>query len=208
MKMKLVVLGATGDIGLEVIKHSIERGHRSRRLCARRRTYARLPIALELLRETCWTQMSWRKSSKVRMPSCPGLVRETRLPNYSRMVQAFGETLTSAMSRASVRRAIAVSAAFLFKDAVIPSSLPLRPAILCAAGCRSNSNGDHSLSGRARSDDRATTAADRLCADEQISGARKASAPFRFRDFPRRRCGFHDQDRREPFVRRQGSRSV
>jgi len=72
--LKLVVLGATGGTGLELVKQALGRGHAVT-------AFVRLPerlrssgTALTSGKETCWTVRHYRRSFKVTTRSCQDLV--------------------------------------------------------------------------------------------------------------------------------------
>jgi putative NADH-flavin reductase len=119
--MNLLVLGATGGIGIEIIRQSIARGHAVTafvRAPERLRDFAdRISIATgEALSATELSRVM-RGHDAVLSAFGP------RLPiakTDAHLLRQFAASLTNAMNQASVRRAIVVSTAFLFKDALMP----------------------------------------------------------------------------------------
>jgi len=119
--MKLVVLGATGGTGLEIVRQSIQRGHQVT-------AFVRNPERL--------------KSFHDRISVIPGdLLNHSELacaiqahdavlsafgPRYpvakseAHLLERFAVALTSAMLQVGVKRVAVESVAFLFKDAIIP----------------------------------------------------------------------------------------
>jgi putative NADH-flavin reductase len=120
-KMKLVVLGATGGTGLEIVRQAIQHGHSVTAL-------VRSPDALKpfanriavrqgnLLNSTDLEQALQGHDAVVSAfgPRAPVSKQDEDL------LQRFAVALTSAMPRAGVRRAVVESVAFLFKDSILP----------------------------------------------------------------------------------------
>jgi putative NADH-flavin reductase len=119
--MKLVVLGATGGIGMEVIQQAITRGHSVTAV-------ARSP---ERLREFA----SPIDVARANLLDCGEL--KTAIAGHDAVLSAFGprtpirkddahllrdfaKALTCAMTQARVSRVVMVSVAFLFKNAILP----------------------------------------------------------------------------------------
>ncbi len=119
--MKLLILGATGGVGREIVTQAIERGHK---LTA----FVRAPESLE----TFASRIDIVRGDPL---NCPALARVmeghdavisgfgARVP-YSKadanLLQRFALALTKAMLHAGMPRAVIVSMAFLFKDAIFP----------------------------------------------------------------------------------------
>jgi putative NADH-flavin reductase len=120
-KMKLVVLGATGGTGLEIVRQAIQHGHAVTAL-------VRSPDGLKQFAN----RIAVRRGNLL---NCTDL--EQALQGHDAVVSAFGPrvpvskqdadllqrfavALTSAMPRAGVRRAVVESVAFLFKDSILP----------------------------------------------------------------------------------------
>ncbi len=119
--MKLVVLGATGGTGLELVRQSIERGHEVTAV-------VRSPEALEPFRD----RISIKRSNLLDTAQLAEAIRGydailsgfgPRVPlakSDTNLLRDFALTLTTAMSRAGVHRVIVISTAFLFKDSIVP----------------------------------------------------------------------------------------
>ena len=119
--MRLFVLGATGGIGLELVKQAIERGHSITafvRTPDRLKSLAgRIHIAEGNLLDS--RQIAAALSGHDVILSAFG----PRLPiaqSDAHLLRDFATALTEAMSLSNVRRALVVSTAFLFKDALLP----------------------------------------------------------------------------------------
>jgi putative NADH-flavin reductase len=119
--MKLLVLGATGGTGIEMVRQALERGHSVSALV---RSPGKLNefngrIRIEpgdLLNPTILQEAITGKDA-VLSPFGP------RLPlkdGEETLLRRFSSALAVAMTNATVQRIILVSTAFLFKDAIIP----------------------------------------------------------------------------------------
>jgi putative NADH-flavin reductase len=119
--MKLLVLGATGGIGIEVVRQALEHHHMVTafvRAPERLRPFAgRITVVQgnlldhhELARVTVG-QDAVLSAFGPRVPVGKG---------EAHLLRDFGNALIDAMRQAQVRRGLVVSTAFLFKDAVIP----------------------------------------------------------------------------------------
>jgi putative NADH-flavin reductase len=117
--MKLVVLGATGGIGLEVVKQATDRGHSVT-------AFVRAPERLESFRERiAVTRGDLLNSAELaKVLEGQDAVLSSFGPRDPRangnLLQSFASALTKAMLHSSTRRVIVVSVAFLFKDSIIP----------------------------------------------------------------------------------------
>jgi putative NADH-flavin reductase len=119
--MKLVVLGATGGTGLEIVRQALERGHSVS-------AFVRSPEKLKPFQDRiAITQGNLLDSAELaqvfRGHDAVVSGFGPRLPiskGDADLLRRFAIALTKAMLQASVRRAAVESTAFLFKDAVIP----------------------------------------------------------------------------------------
>lgn len=119
--MKLVVLGATGATGLEIVRQALERGHSVTAL-------VRSPEPLKPFGD----RISVKQGDLLNSADLEQVIQGhdavlsgfgPRLPVSkadAHLLQQFATALTGAMLRAGVRRAIVESVAFLFKDSIIP----------------------------------------------------------------------------------------
>jgi putative NADH-flavin reductase len=119
--MKLVVLGATGATGLEIVGQALERGHSVTAL-------VRSPERLKPFGD----RISVKQGDLLNSADLDRVIQGhdavlsgfgPRLPVSkadAHLLQQFATALTSAMLRAGVRRAVVESVAFLFKDSIIP----------------------------------------------------------------------------------------
>ena len=119
--MKLVVLGATGATGLEIVRQALERGHSVAAL-------VRSPERLKRFAD----RISVKHGDLLNSADLEQVIRGheavisgfgPRLPVSkadAHLLEQFATALTSAMLQAGVRRAVVESVAFLFKDSIIP----------------------------------------------------------------------------------------
>lgn len=119
--MKLVVLGATGRTGIELVRESLKRGHS---VTAFVRNGARLSEFQGRVRVVEGDLLDRGALAKVLEnhdavlsgfgPRAPIAKSDTHL------LELFAVVLTGAMQDAKVRRLVIISAAFLFKDSIVP----------------------------------------------------------------------------------------
>jgi putative NADH-flavin reductase len=119
--MKLVVLGATGGTGIEIVRQAIERGHSVTAL-------VRSPDRLKEFRD----RIAFRKGDLLNSVDLEQSIQGhdavlsgfgPRVPVSkadAHLLQQFAVALTGAMLHAGVRRVVVESVAFLFKDSVLP----------------------------------------------------------------------------------------
>lgn len=119
--MKLIVLGATGGTGLEIVRQAIEHGH-SVTACVRS------PERLKPFQDRITIKQGDLLDSAELEPVIHGhdavlSAFGPRVPVSkadANLLRQFAVALTSAMLRAGVGRVVVESMAFLFKDSVIP----------------------------------------------------------------------------------------
>ncbi len=119
--MKLVVLGATGGTGLEIVRRAVEHGHS---VTAFVRSPERLKPFQDRITVTQGDLLNNAQLERV-IQGHDGVVSGfgPRVPVSkadANLLQQFAVALTSAMLRAEVRRVVVESVAFLFKDSIIP----------------------------------------------------------------------------------------
>lgn len=136
--MKLVVLGATGGTGLEIVRQAMERGHAVTALVRspeRLKPFGdRITVKQGDLLNSADLQRVIQGHDAVVSGFGP------RLPISkadAHLLQQFADALTRAMLQTSVRRVVVESVAFLFKDSVLPPAYLLGrllfPAIVADA---------------------------------------------------------------------------
>jgi putative NADH-flavin reductase len=119
--MKLLVLGATGGIGLEIVRQAAERNHtvtafvrspeRLKSIAARFGVIQGDPLNRAELARAMEDQDAVLSGLGPRVP-----IAKTD----ATLLQRFGVALSDAMREVGIRRAVIVSTAFLFKDSIIP----------------------------------------------------------------------------------------
>jgi putative NADH-flavin reductase len=119
--LKLIVLGATGGIGFEIVRQAIERGHSVT-------AFVRSPERLEGF-QGCITIKQGDPLNSLQLERAieghDAVVSGfgPRVPvakTDAKLLRDFADALTSAMQRAAVKRVVVVSTAFLFRDSIIP----------------------------------------------------------------------------------------
>ena len=119
--MNLVVLGATGSTGPEIVRQAIEYGHSVT-------AFVRSPERLKPFRDRISVKQGNLLDAAELEPVIKGhdavlSAFGPRVPiakGDANLLRQFAVVLTTAMPRAGVRRVVVESVAFLFKDAIIP----------------------------------------------------------------------------------------
>ena len=124
--MKLLVLGATGGTGLEIVRQALERGHSVTALV---RSPERLrPFQDRIVIKQGDLLDSTELESVIHGHDAVVSAFGPRLPVSkadANLLQRFALSLTGAMAHAGVRRAVVESVAFLFKDSIVPPAYVL-----------------------------------------------------------------------------------
>jgi putative NADH-flavin reductase len=120
-RMKLVVLGATGGTGMEIVRRAIQHGHSVT-------AFVRSPERLKQFRE----QITIRQGDLLNSVELEKVIQGhdavvsgfgPRVPIAkadANLLEQFAIALTRAMVHVRVRRVIVESVAFLFKDSIVP----------------------------------------------------------------------------------------
>jgi putative NADH-flavin reductase len=125
--MKILVLGATGGIGLEIVRQGLEHGHEITAFVRARGRLEALDGRITVVEGDLLNGSQLERVVAGQDAVASGFgPRAPVSKNDSNLLQRFATALTGAMFRARVKRVVAVSVAFLFKDSIIP------PAYLAA----------------------------------------------------------------------------
>jgi len=124
--MNLVVLGATGSTGLEIVRQAIEYGHSVT-------AFVRSPERLKPFRDRISVKQGNLLDAAELEPVIKGhdavlSAFGPRVPiakGDANLLRQFAVALTSAMVKTNVRRVVVESVAFLFKNAVVPPAYVL-----------------------------------------------------------------------------------
>ena len=119
--MKLLVLGATGGTGLEIVSQAIERGHSVTAFVRAPDPLKRFGDRITVIRGNLLNSSELQRVLEGHDAVLSGF--GPRLPVSkadATLLQLFAVELTSGMFQASVRRVVVESTAFLFKDSIIP----------------------------------------------------------------------------------------
>jgi putative NADH-flavin reductase len=119
--MKLVVLGATGGTGLEIVRQTLERGHQVTAFVRAPERLSgfgdRISVVLGNLFNASELQRVIANHDAVISGFGP------RVPVSKAdhdLLRRFAAALTAAMQHSGVRRAVVESVAFLFRDSIVP----------------------------------------------------------------------------------------
>ena len=119
--MKLLILGATGGIGLEIVRQAIDGGHQ---VTVFVRTADRLKECgdrLTVIQGDVLNSAELERAFEGQDAVLSGFgAREPRSKADDDLLRRFAVALTRAMLHAKIRRVVVVSLAFLFKDSIVP----------------------------------------------------------------------------------------
>jgi putative NADH-flavin reductase len=119
--MKLVVLGATGGIGLEIVRQALERGHSVTALVRSAEGLKPFQDRIAIRQGDLLKSSELARAIEGQDAVLSGF--GPRVPiakGDANLLRDFAAALTAAMQQASVRRVVVVSTAFLFKDSIVP----------------------------------------------------------------------------------------
>ena len=115
--MKLLVLGATGGTGLEVIRLAKERGHAVTALVRNPEKLAGFHNRIGVVKGDLLSQSELEASVQGQDAVLSAF---GPLADKVRLWKQYASALTEAMSSSRIRRVMVLSVAFLFKDSIIP----------------------------------------------------------------------------------------
>jgi len=119
--VKLLVLGATGGTGLQVVSQAIERGHSVTAFVRNPSLLNGFSKHLRIIKGDSLSCAELERAAANQDAVLSGF--GPRVPKSKvdgSLMQDFATALTKAMRRAGARRVVVVSMAFLFKDSLIP----------------------------------------------------------------------------------------
>jgi putative NADH-flavin reductase len=119
--MKLLTLGATGGIGLEVVRQAIDGGHQVTALVRTPERLKEFAGRMAIIQGDVLNSAELERALEGQDAVLSGFgAREPRSKADADLLRRFAVALTRAMLHANIRRVIVVSVAFLFTDSIIP----------------------------------------------------------------------------------------
>jgi putative NADH-flavin reductase len=119
--MKLVVLGATGGIGLELVRQAVERNHKVTAFVRAPERLKSIAGRFGVIQGDSLSSAELARAMEDQDAVLSGF--GPRVPiakGDATLLHRFGVALSDAMRGVGMRRAVIVSTAFLFKDSIIP----------------------------------------------------------------------------------------
>ncbi|BDI32949.1 NmrA family transcriptional regulator [Capsulimonas corticalis] len=119
--MKLVILGATGGTGQEIVRQAIERGHDVTAFVRSPEKLAAYGDRITVRKGDLLNSAELAKAIEGHDAVVSGF--GPRIPiakEDAHLLERFAAALTGAMKRTQVKRVVIESTAFLFKDAILP----------------------------------------------------------------------------------------
>ena len=119
--MKLVVLGATGGIGLEIVRQAIEHGHAVTAFVRSPERLRGFQGRIRVIQGDVLNSVELARAIEGHDAVLSGFGPRVPIAKSDvNLLRQFAVALTTAMQRAGVRRIVVVSTAFLFRDSIIP----------------------------------------------------------------------------------------
>ena len=119
--MKFVVLGATGGTGLEIVRQAIEHGHSVTAFVRSPERLKPFGNRITIKQGDLLNPAELAKAINGHDAILSGFGPRVPIAKAdANLLRNFATALTTAMHQASVRRAVIVSTAFLFKDSIVP----------------------------------------------------------------------------------------
>ena len=138
--MKLLILGATGGIGLEIVRQAIDAGHQVAALVRTPERLKEFAGRMAVIQGDVLNSAELDRALEGQDAVLSGFgAREPRSKADADLLRRFAVALTRAMLHAKIRRVIVVSVAFLFTDSIIPPTylfgrLFFRDVVIDASG--------------------------------------------------------------------------
>ena len=119
--MKLLILGATGGIGLEIVKQATDRGHQVTAFVRTPEPLKKFSDRITVIHGDVLNSAELERALEGKDAVLSGFgAREPRSKADADLLRRFAVSLTRAMLHANIRRVVVVSVAFLFKDSIFP----------------------------------------------------------------------------------------
>ena len=119
--MKLVVLGATGGTGLELVRQAVERGHSVTAFVRSPERLTRFREQLNIVQGNLLSSAEFERVIEGHDAVLSAFGPRTPVSKAdATLLQRFAVALTDGMKRARVWRVVVESVAFLFKDSILP----------------------------------------------------------------------------------------
>ena len=119
--MNLIVLGATGGTGMELVRQSIDRGHHVTAFVRSAERLKAFRDRINVKQGDLLNSAELEQVMKGHDAVISGFGPRWPVPKTdTHLLQQFGVALTTAMPNAGVKRLVVESVAFLFKDSIVP----------------------------------------------------------------------------------------
>jgi putative NADH-flavin reductase len=119
--MKLIVLGATGGTGVEIVSQALERGHSVTALVRSPERLKKFSDRIGVICGDVLQEAELARAIRGHDAILSGFGPRTPVAKAdANLLERFAVTLTAAMRNAGVQRVVVESTAFLFKDSIIP----------------------------------------------------------------------------------------
>jgi putative NADH-flavin reductase len=119
--MKLIVLGATGGIGLEIVRQALDRNHQVTAFVRSPERLKSFGDRIDVVQGDPLSSAELARAIENHDAVLSGFGPRVPIAKTdATLLHRFGIALSDAMRNVGVRRAVIVSTAFLFKDSIIP----------------------------------------------------------------------------------------
>jgi putative NADH-flavin reductase len=121
--MRLLVLGATGGTGLEIVKQAIERSHSVTAFVRSPEKLKQFGSRITVVQGNLLNTGDMQTAAQGQEAIVSGFGPRQPVPKgEENLLERFAVTLTCALTPGAVRRVVIESTAFLFKDSILPPS--------------------------------------------------------------------------------------
>ena len=119
--MKLLVLGATGGIGLEIVRQAVDRGHKVTAFVRAPEGLKSIGARFGVIQGDSLSSTELARAMEDQDAVLSGFGPRVPIAKTdATLLRRFGMALSEAMRKVGMQRAVIVSTAFLFKDSIIP----------------------------------------------------------------------------------------